>query len=244
MVERSRSSRADDVGGTVTGRTRLDLSAVRTWIVSAWRPEQNWLIERISAAHPLIEQTQILSQCGPFAFVRTGIGSIRAAAVLSRFLAQAEEQRCQSDAVWFVATAGAYSLEHALKKAFFAKGVTWTDGDLLSGAAYLPKAATAVETIPADLPSALNSSLSVVSTPAITLSPNLASALSSQGNLENLELYGVAQAAREANVRWGAVLGVSNFVGPDAHKEWQKHHEQASVEAQRLLFETDLRSRM
>ncbi|MEY4066720.1 MAG: hypothetical protein RIR26_2928 [Pseudomonadota bacterium] len=244
MAERAGDTGADGDGGAVTVSSVLDLSFARIWIVSAWRPEQNWLIRILSQHHELVEHDEHLSLCGPYAFIRTGVGTVRAAIMTSRLLAQAESQGSLPEAVWFVATAGSYSDHFKMEQAFFANDVKWTDGDLLSGAAYLPALAGGVEQILSDFKDAVETPVSVVCTPAITLSETLASALGRQGQLENLELYGVALAARQIGVRWGAVLGVSNCVGPQAHSEWKAHHEKASESAQILLYETILRSRL
>ena len=46
--------------------------------------------------------------------------------------------------------------------------------------------------------------------------------------VENLEAFGVARAAHRAGVPFGAVLGVSNRVGPRAHEEWVRHQARAT----------------
>ena len=46
--------------------------------------------------------------------------------------------------------------------------------------------------------------------------------------VENLEAFGVARAAHRAGVPFGAVLGISNRVGPRAHEEWVRHQDRAT----------------
>ncbi|WP_005035722.1 phosphorylase [Holophaga foetida] len=68
----------------------------------------------------------------------------------------------------------------------------------------------------------------VATPPAITRSPEGAQALATMAEVEHLELSGVFEAARAAGIPVGAVLGVANRVGPDAHEEWSSHHVEVS----------------
>ena len=49
--------------------------------------------------------------------------------------------------------------------------------------------------------------------------------------LENLEAFAVARAAALAKIPFGAILGISNRVGPDGHREWERHAKDAAQSA-------------
>ncbi|MEA2697418.1 MAG: hypothetical protein QOI66_1689, partial [Myxococcales bacterium] len=68
---------------------------------------------------------------------------------------------------------------------------------------------------------------------AITRSPALARriARATQATVENLELFAVGRAATLAGLRFAALVGVANRVGPRAHVEWKQHHATASAAA-------------
>jgi nucleoside phosphorylase len=46
--------------------------------------------------------------------------------------------------------------------------------------------------------------------------------------LENMELYGVAKTAEIFSIPWSSLLGVTNYIGPNAHEEWVSCHESIS----------------
>jgi hypothetical protein len=46
--------------------------------------------------------------------------------------------------------------------------------------------------------------------------------------LENMELYGVAQVAKEFNIPCSAILGVTNRTDASAHKDWISNHKRVS----------------
>ena len=49
--------------------------------------------------------------------------------------------------------------------------------------------------------------------------------------LENLETFAVARACAQARIPFAAVLGISNRVGPQAHREWLRHAAPAAAAA-------------
>ncbi|MEY3901766.1 MAG: hypothetical protein RL189_1072, partial [Pseudomonadota bacterium] len=186
----------------------------------------------------LITKSDSLKSAGPFAFFTTGVGTPRAAAALSGFLASASATSGLPRLVCFVATAGAYDPQTPLNSAHLVDTALWSDGDLLSGRAYLPQVAGA-ESINSDFAKTLqnkDSTKKAISTPAITLHDELCTSLSKCAELENLEVYGVALACALHSVPWIASLGVSNSVGAQAHAEWKKNHRSASLAAQQLIL--------
>lgn len=215
-------------------------ASIRYWIVSAWLPEQQILrqtFERETDRGPVCVAGKVGLLC-------TGVGSVRGAALVAKALALTQASGGQPEAVLFVATAGCYSSDIAAGSTHVCSEVVWTDGDLLSKSSYLPRADQGVIRCLEGASLFRERGLVTVSTPGITTDERLAQQLAQWGGLENLELYGVAEAAQAAGVAWGAVLGVSNRVGAQSHSEWKQHHEMASQAAQSKLFELYLKERL
>jgi purine-nucleoside phosphorylase len=102
-----------------------------------------------------------------------------------------------------------------------ASGAVAVSLDVLSGRAYRPEIEVTrwAATLALPFPAAL-----VAVPPAITVDPEGAALLGAVAPAEHLELTGVFAAAHGAGVPVGALLGVANRVGPDAHAEWKAHH--------------------
>lgn len=74
-----------------------------------------------------------------------------------------------------------------------------------------------------DLPGA-----EVLSQPAILADAEGARRMAALAPLEHLELSGVFEACRQADIPAAAVLAVANRVGPEAQAQWQAHHLEVS----------------
>lgn len=74
---------------------------------------------------------------------------------------------------------------------------------------------------------------------SLTASDTLAASLNInlQAELENMELYGVAEVCRQKSVAWNAVLGVTNRVGKDGHQEWQENYRILADKTGSYLFD-------
>ena len=215
------------------------MSEIRTWIVSAWLPEQSLLIGQLSRGRKLERFSPNLQVCGPYAFLTTGVGTPRAALALGSALTSASAAGAVSKSVYFVATAGAYRPDYGLNSAHAVSSALWTDSAMAAGLAYLPKTDRFEQLHSSGIGGvhAAEAALRAVSTPGITLDHVAATRFSGFAELENLEIYGVALAALSHNIRWNGVLGVSNRVGSAAHDEWKLNHETASAAAQNKLHE-------
>ncbi|MEY2986836.1 MAG: hypothetical protein RJB13_357 [Pseudomonadota bacterium] len=216
-------------------------ASVRFWVVSAWMPEQLALRQDFGFDLSQSGTSESVFLAGAVGFLCTGVGSVCGAAQVARVLALTQASDGHPEAVFFAATAGAYSSALGLGTAHVCSEAVWTDGDLQSKSTYLPSAHQGIVRSQAALSTSGEQGVVCVSTPGITTDESLAQSLAHWGELENLELYGVAEAARMAGVAWGAVLGVSNRVGPNSHSEWKEHHLEASLAAQKKLRELYLR---
>jgi nucleoside phosphorylase len=220
------------------------VGGVRFWVISAWLPEQQFLREQFAGSLIDSEMSADILEVGEVGFLCTGVGAVQAAARVAQTIAHPVRHGLKPEAVLFVGTAGCYSNEIALNSAHFCSEVIWTDGDLVTGNSYLPNARDGVVNIRSEALLLSDSGLVAVSTPGITSDERLAGRLGLVGHLENLELFGVAQAARGLGINWGASLGVSNRVGANSHKEWKENHLEASLSAQRALLNGFLKGRL
>jgi nucleoside phosphorylase len=219
--------------------SNLILSKVRSWIVSAWQPEQKFLFGELSRGRSVETVSSNLQVVGPYAFLTTGIGTPRASMALGSGLTAAANAGAQTHSVFFVATAGSYESAISMNSAHAVSSALWSDAALAAQQSYLPKVEK-YEQLNSEIGfgnSSVEGSLRVLSTPGITLDPVVAARFGGFAELENLEIYGIALAASFFNVRWNSVLGVSNVVGRAAHAQWKANHEMASLAAQRKLME-------
>jgi nucleoside phosphorylase len=56
-------------------------------------------------------------------------------------------------------------------------------------------------------------------------------------DVENMELYGIASVCRLHHITWNAMLGLSNFVGGNGHKEWLENHSAVEKIVCRHIFD-------
>ena len=155
-----------------------------------------------------------------------GIGMVEAAATTAKLI-----HSCHPAEVLFIGSAGSVNREVPLLSLFGAERVSLADSQLLNNEAYLPE--TAKTSFPAQ-EKLLRSILSLsqhplrgsVYTPAgISRGEDLGTLYSAKLNayFENLELFGVAAACAIHDVPWGCLSCVTNYIGKDAHAEWQEN---------------------
>ena len=142
--------------------------------------------------------------------------------------------------VLFVGTAGSYAGEPAVGRVVVARRLNLVSAAEARGQGYLPPPLVRRAATDAGMRRALLRAVAAqtgtragavdVATPvAITTSAALArtQARSSGAAVENLEAFAVARAAAAAEIPFGAVLGISNRVGPQAHAQWRRHQDAA-----------------
>jgi purine-nucleoside phosphorylase len=169
--------------------------------------------------------------------VAAGIGVVDAAAGAARAIAA-----CAPRFVLFIGTAGSYGAVPPIGGVAIARHVLLASSAVARGDGYLPgPLVTRVTTdarwrwglVAAGGGGGATATVVVgdVATPlAITKAAALARRLAraTGAAVENLEAFGVARAAHRAGVPFGAVLGISNRVGPRAHEEWVRHQDRAT----------------
>lgn len=211
------------------GRASGPRAAPRVLVLSAFAPELTDLRRLLAGAGaPAALRDGVV--CQP-----AGIGLVDAAVGASRALAQVGPA-----AVLFVGTAGSYAGGPAVGRVVVARRLNLVSAAQARGDGYLPP--PLVQRAPSDaetrrallraakLQSGVRAAAVDVATPvAITTAPALARAhaRSSGAVVENLEAFAVARAAAAAEIPFGAVLGISNRVGPQAHAQWRRHQDAA-----------------
>jgi nucleoside phosphorylase len=165
-----------------------------------------------------------------------GVGLVEAAAGTARALAERRPR-----AVVLIGTAGVYLAagrdDLAIGAVAVARGLRLASLAVASGAAYLP------ELVPSSLAAsarlgrvlvARGAPIADVACPlGITRTRAAADTLAraTGAALENLEAFAVARACARARVPFGAVLGVTNAVGPRAQPQWRANAAAAAAAA-------------
>lgn len=164
-----------------------------------------------------------------------GIGAVDAAVGAARAIA-----RLAPRMLLFVGTAGSYARTPAVGGIAIAGRIRLASTAVARGDGYLPGAVVVNASCDSTLRRRLrliagaDAVLADVATPlAITKTTALARRLSGTTGcaVENLEAFAVARAAAAARIPFAAVFGISNRVGPHAHKEWRQHQGRAVAAA-------------
>ncbi|MES1208647.1 MAG: phosphorylase [Pseudomonadota bacterium] len=216
--------RPNESAGAAAGRRR----GGPILVVSAFEPE-------LAPLRRLLARARI----GPrdVACVPVGIGAVEAGVGAARAM-----NRFAPRMAVFIGTAGSYGARPAIGQAVIARRITLASTAAARGDGYLPGALVNRATTDSKLRAALSRAspagarvpaADAAAPTAITRGAALARRLAvhTGAAVENLELFGVARAAHAAAVPFGAVLGISNRVGPRAHDEWRRHQEAATEAA-------------
>ncbi|MAE68957.1 MAG: hypothetical protein CME06_00650 [Gemmatimonadetes bacterium] len=169
---------------------------------------------------------------GPWSVLTLGVGLVEAA------LALADAADSLPTQAWLIGTAGAYpgsGLE--IGQVVMADSYRFASAAAVQGRAHLPDAQPTVasppapaHTAPPDYPR-----VATLTTPSLTLAPRNAAFLGRLAQVEHLELFAAARWAERAGIEFGALLGISNEVGPSGHEQWLRFHHQAEAAAARAL---------
>lgn len=171
-------------------------------------------------------------------FGRTGIGPINATLNTSKLLLEYCPNR-----VIFVGSVGAASTKVKCLTVISAESVSLIDPcELLGKTETLPQGQPILRADRRWTRSALKLSPEVIAadvytTVGLTRSRKLATIIAKDPNtqFESLELYGVAAACKAANVPWNSIQVVTNYLGPNGHKEWKRNYKRASDITAKIL---------
>ena len=154
----------------------------------------------------------------------TGVGAVSAAAATADFIAALKPTR-----VLFVGTCGGYDERLAIGDFILASEALSISLDELEGRGYRPTMERVKWPATLVFPMALPLPTYTVAVPlVVTKTKDGAALLAKWAAAEHLEVTGVFAACHRAGVPCGAVLGVSNRVGPDAHAEWKVNNARVS----------------
>jgi len=208
----------------------------RWLVIAAWPPELAYLDAGLLDLPAQVRQRVVLAS--------VGVGMVEAGIATAQLLA-----RNQPDLVLLVGTAGVYPGQPlALDQAAIAQRVRLLPQILPGKHAYLPTIVPTEVKASASLVRSLRKAAHLpyadVACPiGITATKQAAVAAGKLSGcaLENLEAFAVARAAALAKVPFAAVLGVANHVGPNGHREWERHAKSAAENACRAVvaFFTD-----
>lgn len=171
----------------------------------------------------------VTEELGELPGVALGVGPIAAAVAAARFLSV----ECP-DALVLLGTAGAYAGGPAVGEVIVASTLGLASTARTLGLGYVPLA-------PPDMLG--DSEISartglraarVLTAIAITTDPGLAAKHAERWEVEHMEAFSVAYACAAAGVRFVAILGITNQVGPGAHAEWLRNRAEVQRASQRV----------
>lgn len=186
----------------------------------------------LAAFEPELKPLRTQFQDAPsLSFSMVGIGSIEAAASLSRLLATSKFKK-----VLFVGSVGCHDTKIPLQSFVCATSSMLIDAALVNEQSYLPAPyireyhgnTSLILEIKKAVPIALFEP--IASTPSITSDAALAAKYwSSTGSrFENLELFGIATTCAAFSIPWASLCAVTNHTGPEAHEQWKNNHVRAA----------------
>lgn len=171
----------------------------------------------------------VVEELGELPGVALGVGPIAAAVATGRLLAL---QR--PDILVLLGTAGAYPGGPEVGEVVVASELGFASTAQTLGLGYVPLAPGVLQ---GDLEFSAITGLRparVLTAIAITTDPGLAARHAERWEVEHMEAFSVAFACAEARVRFVAILGITNGVGPNAHAEWLRNRVELQLAAQRV----------
>jgi purine-nucleoside phosphorylase len=173
----------------------------------------------------------VREELGELAGEVVGIGAVIAAARAATLLERRKPAR-----VILIGTAGSYPGGPPVGTAIVSQMIGMSFGVAAMGLGYVPRPPAPV---PADEDMMARVHLerhNVLTAGAVTTDLTLANRLSDGWTVEHLEAFGVAIACQQVGVRFIAVLGISNQVGPEAHVQWLTHRDAAQEAARQAVL--------
>jgi len=156
----------------------------------------------------------------------TGVGALTAGIATAGFLAALNPRQ-----VLFVGTCGAYDDRLAIDDFVEASEALSISVEEADGRAYRPAIECVRWASTFKFPEPLGLPVHPVAVPmAVTKTVEGARSLGRSAAAEHLEITGVFAACHAAGTPCGAVLGVADHVGPEAHQQWKENNARVSRE--------------
>ena len=160
-----------------------------------------------------------------------GIGPVIAAANASAIIAARKPT-----GVLLIGTAGAYPGGPSIGEAISSRTIGLSSGVAAMGLGYTPRPPATIEGCTTMMAALHIEPHNVLTTMAVTTDPTLCIRLCDGWTVEHLEAFGVASACLIAQIPFIAVLGISNEVGSDAHRQWLAHRDAAQDAARTAIL--------
>ena len=178
----------------------------------------------------------------------TGIGNVSAAIALMRWQAEAFETQTQIDEVIFIGSCGAYDLSAKILSVVFSnRFCSYELGSLVEPmmAKSLPAANQMIVTDQGPVGQLMSSKADEVVVNAInavslvSISPDRLQLMSDTTLpfVENLECFGLARAALESNIKFSALMAVTNHVCADGSSQWMANHNEAASKVSAVIHD-------
>lgn len=170
------------------------------------------------------------AELGEVPGVALGVGPVVAAAAAGAMLVR-ENPR----AVVLVGTAGTYAGGPPIGAVVAAGTLGLASTAAARGLGYVPMAPGLLTVNSWLFEAAGVPAARVLTVAAITTDPALAAEYGREWEVEHMEAYAVAHACSVAEVPFLALLGITNDVGPDAHRQWLANRDAAQEAVQAVV---------
>ncbi|PCI30640.1 MAG: hypothetical protein COB67_01435 [SAR324 cluster bacterium] len=203
-------------------------------IVSAIPSEIEELI-RLTDSQPTAQPNTWIHQEKGFILAAVGVGYLEAAIRLQQLLTSFPQVR----QVLFCGTGGIYQETEGLNigELYLCQETILCDGAAELGfSKYVP--ILPHQAIPADLELAIPcKKVRVVTALTLTTDDNLSNVIAQNtgGEVENMELYGIASLCQQLRIPWAGLLAITNRVGSQGHKQWLENHRHLEIKAGKML---------
>ncbi|GDX78262.1 hypothetical protein LBMAG42_00730 [Deltaproteobacteria bacterium] len=171
----------------------------------------------------------VAEELGELPGVALGVGPIAAAVAAGRLLAVE-----RPDVLVLIGTAGAYPGGPAVGEVVVASDLGLASTARALGLGYVPLAPGDLRGDPELSARVGVRDARVLTAIAITTDPGLAAKHGERWEVEHMEAFSVAYACAAAGVRFVAILGITNQVGPEAHAEWLRNRAEVQRAVQRV----------
>jgi len=167
------------------------------------------------------------AELGEVPGIALGVGPLAAGVAAATWLAGV-----RPEAVVLVGTAGTYAGGPPIGAVVAADSLALASTAAALGLGYVPMGPGLLRADERLLNLAGLPRARVLTVAAITTDRPLAALYAREWEVEHMETYAVAYACAKAGVPCVALLGITNHVGPDAHREWLTNRDAAQKAAQ------------
>lgn len=166
----------------------------------------------------------VATELGTLPGTAVGVGPVAAAVSAGRLL-----EKEKVEAVILLGTAGAFPGGPPPGSLVASRVLGFADPLGAAGIGYIPLLPSPLSGDPGLILRLKLPEARVLTSLGVTTHPGLSAHFGESWEVEHMEAYSVAYACAQVGVPFVALLGITNWVGPDAHAEWRANR--AGVEA-------------